>query len=286
MKYRLLALDLDGTVFDSNGRVPAANAAAIQRAVDAGVLVSLCTGRGLTESRPALEALHFTGPLVLANGALIADAETGKTLERSVIEPRLALEVVEILADSDDAVLVLMDPARVEHDYLVVKPERLTENTRWWFDYCKARYATVDTATERDLHDAVRVGIVGPADKMPAAKRRIERAFGDRLFVQHFMAIEATEPKAMPIHIFEVFAAGVNKWSALAWLAECHDITPAQVAAIGDNVNDVEMLAGAGCGVAMANAVPQAMAVSDRVTGGHDEAGVAHAIDQLLSEAW
>lgn len=286
MKYRLLALDLDGTVFDSHGKVPAANIEAIHRMQDAGVLVALCTGRGLTESKPAIEALGFTGPLVLANGALVADAETGATLERAIIEPHVAMQVVDLLADSDDAVLALLDPAQAEHDYLVIKPERLTANTLWWFDYCSATYRGVDRPTEHDLRDAVRVGFVGSPQQMPGTRQRIVDVFGDRLFIQHFLAIDGTDEHPEPIHLFEVFAAGVNKWSALNWLAECYDIEPGEIAAIGDNINDVEMLAGAGCGVAMGNAVPEALAVSNRVTATHDEAGVAQAIERLMAEHW
>ncbi len=286
MNYRLLAIDLDGTLFDSHGKVPQANIDALRRAGDAGVLVTLCTGRGLTEAKSAIDALGHRGLLVLANGALIADAESGKTLERATIEPHLVVEVIDKLAEGDDAVLVLFDPAKVEHDYLVVRPERLTDNTKWWFDYCGATYRGVERATEDDVHHAVRVGIVGPASHMPPVQRRIEDAFGGELFVQHFMAVDATEPNGEPTHVFEVFAAGVNKWSALQWLAECHDIRPQQIAAIGDYVNDLEMISGAGCGVAMANATPDVAAIADRTTATNDEAGVARAVEMMLSGAW
>lgn len=286
MRYRLLGIDLDGTLFDSAGRLPRENVAAIRRAERAGMVVALCTGRGWKESRSAVEALDHRGPLVLANGALISEAETGRTLHRAVIEPHLSRSVVDHLAAMNEAVLILLDPAECEHDYLVVQPEKLTANTRWWFDYVGATWREVGRATEEDLHHALRVGIVGPESRMPAVRGSVARVFGERVFVQHFMAVAGGPADGEAVHVLEVFAPGVNKWAALRMVAEGHGIEASAVAAVGDHINDVAMIRGAGCGIAMANAVEQVMAVADRRTASNDEAGVAAAIDRLLGGAW
>ncbi len=286
MKYRLLALDLDGTLFDSSGQLPEGNRLAVRRAQDAGMTVALCTGRGLKESHRAIQGLAHAGPLVLANGALISDPATGRTLHRATLEPHMSLAVTDQLMTGDDAVLILLDPEVSDDDYLVVRPERLTANTRWWFDHVGATYRGTDRITEEDLHHAVRVGIVGPASHMPRVERGLVDRFGDSLFVQHFMAVAEDKADGEPVHVLEVFATGVNKWSGLAWLAEAHGIDPGQIAAIGDHINDVDMLANAGCGIAMANAVPQALAVAARRTASNDELGVAKAIDSLLDGSW
>lgn len=286
MKYRMLALDIDGTLFDSTGRPPQANLDAVRRAREAGILVVLCTGRGLKESASAIAALDHDGPLVLANGALISDPKTGRTLHRAVIEPHRSLPVVEFLSQSEDAVLVLLDPSEVEHDYLVIRPERLTRNTRWWFDHVGATYRGVDRVSEADLHHAVRVGIVGPASHMPPVQQALLERFGDGLFVQHFMAVDEDAADGEPIHVLEVFNEGVNKWSALEQLARQHRIDVGEVAAIGDHINDVQMIRGAGCGIAMANAVAQVRENANYHTASNDAAGVAEAIDKLLSGQW
>jgi hypothetical protein len=202
------------------------------------------------------------------------------------MEPHVSLQVVEHLCRGDDAVLVLLDPYEVEHDYLVIRPERLTDNTRWWFDHVGAAYKATDRATEEDLHHAVRVGIVGPASHMPPVQAGLIERFGAALFVQHFSAVAEAGADGERIDVLEVFTVGVNKWAALEWLAGEHGIEPGQIAAIGDQINDVDMLRGAGCGIAMANAVPQAAAVADRHTTSNDEAGVAAAIDRLLAGVW
>ncbi len=286
MKYQLLALDLDGTLFDSSGRMPEANVRAVQRAQGAGMLVALCTGRGLKEARSAVVALAHNTPLVLANGALISDPTTGRTLHRATIEPHISLAIIDELMTGDDAVLVLLDPAVSEHDYLVVRPQRLTANTRWWFDHVGASYQGVEAVTEDDLHHALRVGIVGPASHMPPVRRRLVDRFGESLFVQHFTAVAESEANPEPTHVLEVFAAGVHKWSGLQWLAREHGIPETAVAAIGDHINDVTMLRHAACGIAMANAVPEVLAVARQQTASNDDLGVAEAIDHLLAGDW
>ncbi len=287
MQYRMVGIDLDGTLFDSTGRPPRANLDAVARAREAGVMVVVCTGRGLKESQSAVRALAHDGPLVLANGALISEPATGRTLHRAVIEPHLSRPVIEhLLRREDEAVLVLLDPSESEHDYLVIRPEKLTDNTRWWFDYVGATWREAEEIREEDLHHAVRVGIVGPASRMPPVRADLIERFGDRVFVQHFMAVASENDEGEEIHVLEVFAAGVNKWSGLCWLAESHGIAPSQIAAIGDQVNDISMISQAGCGIAMANAIQEVRRIARRQTRTNDEAGVAHAIDQLLAGRW
>lgn len=286
MRYRLLGIDLDGTLFDSTGRAPRANVEAIAQAKAAGMIVALCTGRGWKESRSAVEALDHRGPLVLANGALISEPDTGRTLHRAVIEPHLSRPVVDHLAALNEAVLILLDPAECEHDYLVVQPDKLTRNTRWWFNFVGATWREVERASDEDLHHAVRIGIVGPASRMPPVQSSLERRFEEQVFVQHFMAVAESAADGEAIHVLEVFAPGVNKWAALRMVAEDHGIAASEVAAVGDHINDVDMIRGAGCGIAMANAVDAVQAVANRRTASNDEAGVALAIERLLRGEW
>ena len=286
MNTQLLAIDLDGTLFDKRGNISAENVEAVHRAQHAGIRVALCTGRGLTESQSAIQALGFTDTLVLANGALIADAETGRTIERATIEPHVMTRIIDTLNNGRDAVLILLDPQHAENDYLIVRPDLLSENTLWWFDYCNATFTPNDHPTEEDLRHAVRAGIVGPANHMPPVQDKIEQTFGPAVFCQHFMAVESTEPCGQPTHVLEVFTAGVNKWTALKWLAECHNILPENIAAIGDHINDLDMIQNAGTGIAMANAVPAVHHAADQATKANTEHGVAHAIDQLIAGNW
>lgn len=283
-RYRMLAIDLDGTLFDPSGRVTEANRQAVRRAQEAGMLVVLATGRGLCESRYALEALGHEGPVVLAGGALVSDPTTGRTLHRAAIEPTLAAEAVEHLRALDHAVLILLDPEPVACDYLVVNGQRLTDNTRWWLSHIGATLHQVDQPAEPDLHHALRVGIVAPAEAMPPIRESLVNRFGRRVMVQHFLAVQ--EESGVDMHVLEVFARGVSKWSALRWVAAEHGIDEREVAAIGDHINDVEMIRRAACGIAMGNAVEAVCEVADRRTETNERDGVAAAIDRILAGQW
>lgn len=286
MKYRLLAIDLDGTLLDSRGRLSEANRRAVERARQAGVLVVLCTGRGLTESRHVITALGHHGPIILAGGAHVSDPTTGKTLYRAIIEPNLAAELIAHLDPGSHAVVALLDPEPWGHDYLVVGSEHLTSNTRWWFETIGARIRAVNEPAEQDLHHILRVGIVGPTTMMPPVQRSVEQRFGERVVVQHFTAVADTTTRDETVDVLEVFGAGVSKWAGLTWLAGEHNIDLGQVAAIGDQINDISMVERAACGVAMANAVPAVKRVADHMTTTNDESGVAQAIDRMLAGEW
>lgn len=279
----MLAIDLDGTLFDSGGRVPALNREAVWRARDAGVLVVLCTGRGLTESRYAIEELDHRGPVVLSGGALVSDPTTRKTLHRAIIEPHLAGELIDFLDPTQHAVVVLLDPGPQEDDYLVVNPQKLTGNTRWWFEMIGAKLRCVDKPSERDLHHVLRVGIVAPSHVMPPVTRAIQGRFGPRVVVQHFTAVKKDDDD---VQVLEIFAQGVSKWAGLTWLASEHDIPLDRIAAIGDEVNDLSMIEQAACGVAMGNAVEAVRRVARYSTATNEECGVAAAIDRMMSGAW
>ena len=283
MKYRMLAIDLDGTLFDSRGRIPEANREAIARARDDGLLVVPCTGRALKEAQWALEELGHDTPAVLAGGAHVSDPTTGQTLYRVTVEPNLALDVVRSLRESGHAVLILLDPEITGDDYLVVDDDRLTPNTRWWFESIGARVKPLAEPTEADLHHALRVGIVGESDAMPDVQTMLTDRFAEHVFVQHFQAVGDHNER---INVLEVFAKGVNKWSGLHWVAESHGFDAAEVAAIGDEINDLAMIESAGCGIAMGNAIPAVRDVARRVTRSNDEGGVAHAIKHLLDGRW
>ncbi|MEX2673433.1 MAG: Cof-type HAD-IIB family hydrolase [Phycisphaeraceae bacterium] len=284
MKYQLLALDLDGTLLGSDGKIPEANLRAVERARDAGMLVVLCTGRGLVETRTVIDALSHEGPVVLAGGSLVTDPLTGHTLHRALIEPRLAMQVTEHLARLDHAVLILLDPDPSDHDYAIVNAHQLNDNTRWWFSHINASLRYMEKAREVDLHHALRVGVVASPKVMPSLQTSLLATFSERIFVQHFMAVR--NPEGEEVHVLEVFAEGVNKWSGLTWLAGEHDIDLGAIAAIGDHINDVSMVEAAACGIAMGNAVHAVKHVADHITETNDEAGVANAIDRMLSGEW
>src|SRR5262245_26515880 len=95
--YDLVAIDLDGTLLDSRGRVSAVNLEAIARARRAGMRVTVCTGRGLLECRSILKTIEQVQPVVVAGGSMVACPETSATLHRFPMERQLVSRLVDCL---------------------------------------------------------------------------------------------------------------------------------------------------------------------------------------------
>lgn len=285
MRYQLLAIDLDGTLLDDRGRVSEANRKAIAAAREAGAMVVPCTGRGWRESHAILRDVPELDTGVFVTGAVVAEVATGRSIDFSVIEPHLAHELVEHLRREPEAVLVYREAQIVGHDYLVTGEGTLTPETQWWFQMSGANVHFQRHVAADDLHHALRVGMVAGSDRLPTLTQRIAERFDGRIQMHHFPTT-AGDAGSGDAHVLEIFADGVDKWRGLRWLAEAYEVSPDRIAAIGDQVNDVSMVRGAACGIAMGNAVGPLRDVADRVTEPNTEDGVARAIGRLLEGEW
>ena len=286
MKYRIIGVDLDGTLLNDRNEVSEANRAAIAKARAAGALVVPCTGRAWRESRLALKSVSDLLEMgVFVGGAAISDMVTGKSIDISVIEPHLAMELVRFLYDLPEAVLVFRDANLVGHDYLVTGRGSLTPNTEWWFQATQAKVQFQRDITLDDLHHTLRVGIVAAVSQMNRVTAALRDKFTGRIVMQSFQAVQMPDP-AESMHVLEVFGWGVDKWRGLRWLADQRGLDASQVAVIGDEVNDVAMLESAGCGIAMGNAIDAVKAVADHVTLENEASGVGVAIEKLISGEW
>lgn len=294
-RYDLLAIDLDGTLFDPEGRVSPANAEALRRARGAGVRVVVCTGRGLIECAQGLEAIAQEDPVVVAGGAIIACPRTRRTLHRYAINQDLAGRAVARVLEHGHAAFILKDPSVAGYDYLVVhgEPRReLDPVTRWWFDSMNVvvRYAANLREDEHPEH-SVRVGACGRAAVMARVRKDLESFVGPAAFVHHFPAVVAPEHVrddgvGGTLDVLEVFDKEASKWSAVSRLASGWGIKPESIAAIGDQINDLSMIRGAGLGVAMGNAVEAVRAAATRQTLSNTQDGVAHAVHNILDGRW
>lgn len=291
----MLALDLDGTVLDPASSVRPAVAEAIGRARDEGMFVVVCTGRGLPECRPALEAIGQREPVIVAGGSIIADPGSGRTLHRFPMHPTLTSRLSERLLSRGHPVLVLKDPDAAGYDYLVVTGRRrltLDPVTQWWFEEMRVTIRLA-TGVETDEHPehTVRVGVCAKSTELDELEQMVRGEFDETVTVHNFPAVVAPDDAShwaggAAAHILECFDARADKWNAVRHLAATRGIEPARIAAVGDQINDVSMIRGVGLGIAMGNAIGAVREVADRVTGSNAEDGVARAIAMVLSGEW
>ena len=133
----MLALDLDGTLLGPDGKVSPANRRALEAARAAGMLVTVCTGRGFAECVHVLEAIDQAEPVVVAGGSIIACPRKRGTLHRFPIRRQLVSTSVERVLASGHVALVYKDSSETRYDYLVVRGEaghELDPVTKWWFE--------------------------------------------------------------------------------------------------------------------------------------------------------
>jgi 5-amino-6-(5-phospho-D-ribitylamino)uracil phosphatase len=285
-----IAIDLDGTLLSPDGRVSERDRAAVLRARDAGVAILVCTGRGLAESRFAMEAIEQREPVVVAGGSIVADPVSGVTLKRAEMDDAIVRRAVDLFHDHATPALVCKDPHGLDYDYLVLEGEArhpLDSTTTWWFGEHRLRVRTGEHV-DHDEHPrhTVRVGMCAVSARSGKAAELVRRDFGDAVVMHDFGAVHPLDHNAEPVHILELFSPDATKWAGIAWICELHGLDPARTAAIGDEVNDMTMIEAAGVSVAMGNAKPLIKAAAEYHTATNAEGGVAHAIERILSGEW
>jgi 5-amino-6-(5-phospho-D-ribitylamino)uracil phosphatase len=314
--YDIIAIDLDGTLLDRDGCVDHANIEAINDARNAGIETVICTGRGLAESRSALDAIDQRSPVVVAGGSIIACCETSETLHRFSMCEKVVARAVERLTGQGHPVMILKDPVQTGYEYLVVASEGrdLHPVSTWWFERMGVRVRHARHVSE-DEHPActVRIGVCGDDDDMGDLLTLIHAEFHDETSMHHFPAVvsmldnepgfgsdangaSATSGNAngtpsrpstpQRVHILELFHKDADKWASLRWLADQRSVPTSRIAAIGDEINDLQMIRQAGLGVAMENAVDVVKDVANVLTRSNTDHGVAHAIEQILRGRW
>ena len=289
----LIALDLDGTLLRPDGTVSPRSIEAVHAARNAGIDVIVCTGRGYVECRHVLGWIGQTDAVIVAGGSITACGETGRTLDRVPMHPSLVSRVVDILHEHEQAAMVLKDPSAAGYDYLVLGGEDehpVDPVTSWWFEELgvTARFART---LEDDEHpeQTVRVGLCTDEHAAGPVSGALRESLPDSAVLHDFPAVVGPrmgEAEPRRVNIVEVFDGRASKWNAIERLADERGIDPSRVAAIGDEVNDVSMVRGAGLGVAMGNAVPSVIEVADRRTETNAEEGVAIAIERILAGEW
>ncbi len=275
---RLIALDVDGTLLDSEWRVPAANRDAIRRATDAGIEVALVTGRRFDFLKPVVEQIDAPLTLIVSGGAIVKSRD-GRTLVRHLLPVAVARSVVESTRDFRDATAVVFDrpqAAQVVHERLDIRDA----HRRSYFERNRDFITEVVPLESALVEDPIQVMFSGSVARMRDLVGLVRA-----LEVGDSVALAVTEYERRDFSLVDVNRAGCTKGATLAeWVAR-QGFTPAEVMAVGDNFNDREMLDFAGLPVVMGNAVEPLKRLGWPVTLDNDHGGVAAAIERFVLAA-
>jgi 5-amino-6-(5-phospho-D-ribitylamino)uracil phosphatase len=277
-QYRMIAIDLDGTLLSPRGEVTERAKAAVHRALQAGLLVCFATGRNFTESRTVLDAVAHYDSAVFVGGAMVIDTGKQAILHRTLMDPHLARDLSAILEGAGHAVLALQDTQTAGVDYLVSSDLRMNPETRHWMSVTNAKVHQVARLSEHAHEHTIRIGIVAPREEVAVVQRELEHRFAERIFAQ-VLSVPAAR-----VDVLEVFDPSVNKWEGIRHIARRHHISSEQIVAIGDDLNDLAMIRNAGLGVAMGNARPEVKAIAKRVIAANSEEGLAKFLEELVEQ--
>ena len=269
--YKLLAVDLDGTLLDPMGVPHEADVRALQALAARGVAVTIVTGRLYSGTRPSAEIVGIRGPVGCVDGSQLVSTETHRTLFHHGFHGENATKLRDAMAASG-AALFLFAQDQVVHDHqgtpyldyvstwsTAILPTRSVTKHAYWADD-EGVTALVAVGTAAQIHDAVisiqsALGAAAQVASFPT--RRMENTWG-----------------------MVVRAAGGNKGSALRWLAAHHGVRVEETVCVGDWLNDLPMFEVAGRSFAMGQA-PDALksAATDRLEEtGEGGGGVARAV--------
>jgi len=269
---RLLAVDIDGTLLDSRGRLPGAHHDALVEAVAAGIDIALVTGRSFHFARPIADLLPIPLTLVVNNGAVVK-RKTGETEIRHLLAREAAQMVLAETRHLEDSVAVVFDRPD-ERQIVFERMDWSHPNRRGYYEKNKAFIAqTAALVSEILVDDPIQVmfnGSVAPMRALAQALRSLPVA--DRI------AVAITEYESRDFSLVDVNAAGCSKGTTLARWARSRGLTRHEVMAVGDNLNDVDMLDFAGIAVVMGNATAALKSRGYSLTGTNDEDGLADAI--------
>lgn len=285
MAIRLLALDLDGTLLNSRGEISQRNRHAIETIRNVGIKVAVVTGRRFRDARPIALELGLDVPVISHNGALTKHARTLETVAVLPLPLKDSHQVMSIGKEFGEDPLVSDDHEGLGvlvYDHIDGNNLPVQEYVRWakqvhGDDEGSNLVQQVDSLREYLDHEPIHISFSGVCSAMSVLKEHLT------LELKESVKIFSTEYADKDFTLLDVVHPSASKGAGVAAAASELDILPAEIMAIGDNYNDLEMLLFAGIGVVMANAPLTLREIKGlHPTASNKEDGVALAIERFI----
>ena len=265
MQIKLIASDMDDTLLNKDCKISERNAAAIRKAVEAGIVVMIATGRMYVSACPYALDLGLDVPLVTYNGALVKESKSGRVLHEHKMKIETAQEILDYCKAKGYYVQVYVG------DKILIKEEN---------EFFRM-YTRISGIPTTPMGDALYTATEAPY-KLLAMTESGEFAAAWDDFAKRFAGkVDVTSSKD---NFLELMEPGVNKWEAVKAVAASYNIKPEEIMCIGDSNNDISMIKNAGIGVAMGNAKDSVKQYAKIVTASNNDDGVALVIESILTK--
>ncbi|WMM25787.1 Cof-type HAD-IIB family hydrolase [Tissierella sp. MB52-C2] len=270
MKYKLVAIDMDGTLLNSDNQISERTRVAIEKAKEKGAHIVISTGRVLKSALYYSETLKLRNPIIACNGAIIVD-ESANVIYKKPIEKSLIKTIIDI-AKHKNIYYHFYDESRF---YSHVRVEEILK-----FYNEGSEKSTIDMEVFEDIEEIIRnkdlnvykfIFIDDNKDNLQSLRLELDK-------------IDNIGTSSSWINNIEAMGYNVSKGEAVKELCTRINIKPEEVIAIGDSENDLSMIRFAGLGVAMGNGDEIIKKEADYITDTNDEDGVAKIIEKFILE--
>lgn len=262
--YKAVFIDLDGTLLNRQSQISPRNAACIKKLVSRGIRVVFATGRPVESIRTLLGSVHDQDPVISLSGSMINQTLFGPPMKMQTIPFETVHQVLDACRSMGTVDNILLDES--DGFYALKQSPDLEEFIGMYNKHPKSfTYDAIPSAPVLSV-------LIYSKDNRRAIYNTLQEKFADSVHFTYF--------KEYPW--IELSTFGSNKAVAMTDVCESLGIKVSEAIAIGDGANDLEMIAAAGLGIAMANADDEVKAVSDRLAPHHAEDGVAQVLGEIF----
>lgn len=287
--YKLVAIDLDGTMLNSYGIVTENTKKIIKETIKKGTDVIIASGRPIDSIQTIAKEIGSKNYFIAGNGALIYDIKNDKVIYEKYMSKQKVLEIIKLCEENSIAYNVYTEKTilatSLKYNVLYYHKENLKkeENKQTSINIVKDMHNYIENSEEEKI---LKISICDDSKSIfNSILRKLKNVEGiEVLDVSHMsrkMIKQGTEDIPIEYYYTEISLKEVDKWNAIEYLIEKLNIQKEEVIAIGDNINDKKMIENAGLGVVMEGSTPVVTNIADYITTSNNEEGVAKALEKF-----
>lgn len=288
--YKLIAIDLDGTLLNSYGEVSEENANAIKKAIENGIEVVLASGRVYSSVKNIAKEIGAENYIISGNGSLVYDMKKDEIIYDQFMDKKKVLDIIRICDENSIYYNIYTEDTiiakSINYNVLFYQSEnsKKSESKKTKINIVENIYKYVEESpnikilkiTVCDSDKIIFSGIVRKI-KTISKVNVLDISHMSRKIIKH-----GTEDVKVEYYYTEVSNENVDKWTAIKFLTNKLEIDENEVVAIGDNANDKQMVMNAGLGIAMGNSMLDIQKIGDYKVADNNSDGVAEAINKYI----
>ncbi|OKZ78425.1 MAG: hypothetical protein BHW01_01280 [Clostridium sp. 27_14] len=291
--YKLVTVDLDGTLLNSYGEVTENTKEKIKKTQEKGVEIMIASGRPIDSIKTIAEEINSKKYFIAGNGAIIYDIQKEKIIYEKYIPRQKIIEIAKICEENNISYNIYTEKNIITQDLkynvLYYYKENLKKDANKITSIIKVDSILEYVKNEPNIK-CLKITVCDENQTIFKSIVRRLRAIEniDVMDVSHMsrkVFKQGTEDIEIGYFYTEISSTQVNKWQAIKYLLPILQIKPEEVIGIGDNINDKEMIENAGLGVCMGQSTPVIKEISDEITDSNTEEGVANVLEKIFLQS-